>query len=216
MEAHWLAHLANVLFGAAYLVRGILWLRILSIVACTVMAFFNYYAPAQPLWVAIYWNIFFSVVNTIQVWLLFRERSAVTFTDEEKELYETVFRDMSPMEFMKILRVGQWETLDAGATIIGRDSEVSEIRLVYHGKVLVEIDDETKAEVKDGAFLGEMAFVSGSKATGEVSTLTKTRVLTWPFKELHRLFHRNPEIKSSFQAIISSDLATKLTPPGRR
>ena len=216
MDPEWLAHLANVLFGVAYLVRGILWLRILSIIACVMMAFFNFYAPAEPLWVAIYWNAFFSAVNIFQVWLLIRERAAVSFTDEELELYETIFRQMSPIEFMKVLRVSHWETVEPGTTIIKKNSEVSEIRLVYHGTLRVEIDDDSTAEVRDGAFLGEMAFVSGSPASGTVSSLTKVRLLSWSFVELRKLFRRNPEIRSAFQAVISSDLASKLITPGRK
>jgi hypothetical protein len=211
-----LAHVANVLFGAAYLVRGILWLRILSIIACLVMAVFNYYAPAQPLWVAIYWNLFFSAINTVQVWVLMRERAAVTFSDEEEELHETIFRNISPVEFMKILRIAHWVTLEPGTVFIKKGSEVANLWLVSHGTVQVDIDANTRVELRDGAFLGEMAFVSGSPATGEVSTQTETRLLTWSFIELRRLFRRNPGIRSGFQAVISSDLASKLVPGGRK
>lgn len=211
MTVEWLAHFANVLFGAAYLVRGILWLRLLSIVACILMAFFNFFAPEEPLWVAIYWNIFFSGVNLVQVWLLMKERAAVLFNDEEAELHETIFRQLSPLEFMKVLRVGNWETVPAGTVIIDKGSEVTEIRLVYHGTAEVEIDSDNKIEIKDGAFLGEMAFVSGKPASGKVTTKTDIRLLSWPFTELRHLFRRNPEIRSAFQSVISSDLASKLT-----
>ena len=209
MTFEWFAHLANVLFGAAYLVRGILWLRILSIVACILMAFFNYFAG--PIWVAIYWNLFFSAVNLVQVWVLMRERAAVFFSDEEAELHETIFQQLSPLEFMKVLRVGHWETVPAGTVIIDKGSEVTEIRLVYHGSAEVEIDSDTRIEIKDGAFLGEMAFVSGKPASGKVTTKTDIRLLSWPFTELRHLFRRNPEIRSAFQTVISSDLASKLT-----
>lgn len=213
MNAEALAHIANLLFGAAYLVRGILWLRILSIIACVIMALFNYYAPAEPLWVAIYWNLFFSAINTIQVWLLFRARAAVSFSEEEKELHGTMFRNMSPLEFMKILKVGTWKTLNPDTTFIRKGSKVSEVHLVYHGVVRVEIDEATEVELRDGTFLGEMAFVSGEPASGAVSTLTKTRLISWRFDALRRLFLRNPEIRSGFLALISSDLANKLIPP---
>jgi CRP-like cAMP-binding protein len=215
MNCETLAHAANLLFGAAYIVRGIFWLRVLSIIACVIMAFFNYYAPEQPLWVAVYWNLFFSAVNAIQVWQLIRERSAVVFTVEEEELYETMFRQMSAIEFMKIVRLGCWETMDPGTTLIHKNSEVSEIRLVCCGTVIVDIDNDTRIELKKGAFLGELAFVSGGLASGEVSTLTKTRVISWPFDELRRLFRCNPEIRSGFQSLISCDLATKLILPSR-
>ena len=212
MNAESLGHLANLLFGAAYLVRGILWLRILSIVACVIMAFFNYFAPAEPLWVAIYWNVSFTLVNLIQVWVLLRERGAVSFTEEEKELYQTMFRQMSPVEFMKILRIARWESFEPGMTIIERDSEVSQIHLIYHGSVRVSIDAGHEVDLRDGAFLGEMAFVSGGLASGDVTTSTQTRTLSWRFEDLRGLFRRNPEIKAMFHSLINTDLASKLIP----
>ncbi|MGI9240760.1 MAG: cyclic nucleotide-binding domain-containing protein [Verrucomicrobiales bacterium] len=214
MNADSLAHIANLLFGAAYLVRGILWLRVLSIVACVLMAFFNYYAPPDPLWVAIYWNIFFANINAVQVWLLLRERGSVSFSEDEKELYETMFRQMSPVEFMKILRICKWESVTSGTTIIERNSKVSELRLIYNGSVLVTTESGEEIELRDGTFLGELAFVSGSPASGDVEALSPTRLIAWSFDELHGLFLRNPEIKSRFQSLISADLASKLIPKG--
>ena len=56
MTVQLLGHLANLAFAAAYLVRGILWLRILSVVGCSICLVFNYFAPATPLWTAIFWR----------------------------------------------------------------------------------------------------------------------------------------------------------------
>ena len=47
-------------------------------------------------------------VNGAELMRRFKERSEVSFSEEEKELYETLFQSFAPFEFMKLLRVGQW------------------------------------------------------------------------------------------------------------
>lgn len=67
MSAHLLGHLSSLVFAAAYLVRGVLWLRVLSVFGCSIALTFNYLAPATPLWTAMFWNAVFIVVNAISV-----------------------------------------------------------------------------------------------------------------------------------------------------
>lgn len=61
-------------------------------------------------------------------------------------------------------------------------------------------------------FLGEMAFVSGGTASGDVTTAIPTRILSWRFDDLRSLFRRNPEIRATFHSLINTDLASKLIP----
>jgi len=88
------------------LVKDILWLRLLTVLACIAGIIFNYFVPATPLWVIIYWNLLFLAINIVQIGIIMKERSEVDFTEEEKELHETLFKNFAPFEFMKLLRVG--------------------------------------------------------------------------------------------------------------
>lgn len=67
MSAHLLCHLSSLVFAAAYLVRGVLWLRVLSVCGCSIALTFNYLAPATPLWTAMFWNAVFIVVNAVSI-----------------------------------------------------------------------------------------------------------------------------------------------------
>ena len=101
-------HIASVLTLLAYLVKEMLWLRFLTILASVAGIIFNYFVPATPLWAVIWWNVVFIIINVVQIMIIFKERSNVTFTEEERELYETLFKDFEPFEFMKLLRIGTW------------------------------------------------------------------------------------------------------------
>ena len=75
MSPDLLGHIANLAFAAAYLVRDMARLRVLSICGCLLCAAFQYAAPATPLWTGIGWNLFFATTNTI---CLARNKNAPT------------------------------------------------------------------------------------------------------------------------------------------
>ena len=54
-----LIHAANVLYLFAFMVRDILWLRILTIVAAACLIPYFYFRP-EPLMTPIYWNLVFT------------------------------------------------------------------------------------------------------------------------------------------------------------
>ena len=108
LVGHLAGHLASILTMAAYLLKDILWLRLLTILSCFAGIAFNYFVPATPLWTVIYWNVLFTAINVVQVAIIIKQRSSVHFTEEEKELHDTIFKNFAPFEFMKLMRVGKW------------------------------------------------------------------------------------------------------------
>ncbi len=68
-----LIYAANILYLLSYIVRDILYLRLLTVVAacCLVTYFYN---QAEPLMTVIYWNLFFVALNVLQVVVILRQR----------------------------------------------------------------------------------------------------------------------------------------------
>ena len=67
MSANLIGHVSNLLFAGAYLVRGLLWLRVLSVAGSTFAAGFNYFAPREPLWTGVIWALFFVGLNLVAI-----------------------------------------------------------------------------------------------------------------------------------------------------
>lgn len=204
-------HFASILTTLAYLVKDILWLRFLSILACVAGIIFNYTVPATPLWTVIYWNIIFIIINCVQIALIIKERRGVEFTDEEKELYDTMFKSFAPFEFMKLLRIGNWSEAKKDQVLAVEEEPLDSVMLIYNGLVSVEAGGQSLAQLKDGSFIGEISFITGGKATASVRALEPTRYLSWPKEELRQLLKRNPSMRSAMQTVLSSDLTKKLT-----
>lgn len=204
------AHAASILTAIAYLVKDILWLRVLTMFACVAGIIFNYYVHSTPLWVVIYWNLLFLVINLVQIAIIMKERREVSFTEEEKELYETLFKNFAPFEFMKLLRVGHWLEAKKDEVLAVEDKELANVMLIYNGMVGVEADGQTLTQLKDGSFIGEMSFITGGAATATVRALEPTRYLSWSKADLGRLFQRNPSMRFAMQTVLSTDLTKKL------
>ena len=126
-------HLASVLTMVAYLLKDILWLRFLTVLSCFAGILFCYFVPATPLWTVIYWNVIFAAINVVQIAIIVKERSGVRFSEEEKELHETLFKNFAPFEFMKLMRVGNWLTAKPGQILAVEKQPLDSVMLIYNG-----------------------------------------------------------------------------------
>lgn len=204
------AHGASILTGIAYLVKDILWLRALTVLACIAGIIYNYTVPYVPLWVVIYWNLLFLAINLVQIVIIMKERREVSFSEEEQELYETLFKNFAPFEFMKLLRIGEWLEAKQDQVLAIEKKQLDDVMLIYNGLVKVEADGQTLAQLKDGSFIGEMSFITGGDATATVRAIEPTRYLSWSKADLKKLFNRNPSMLFAMQTVLSTDLTKKL------
>src|SRR6185503_16910225 len=135
---HIAGHLASILTMIAYLLRDILWLRFLTILSCFAGIVFNYWIPSEPLWSVIAWNSVFAVINIVQIAIIIKERTGIHFTEEEQELYETLFKNFAPFEFMKLMRIAKWRQVAPGHVVAVEGQMLDEVMLVYNGRLSVE------------------------------------------------------------------------------
>jgi hypothetical protein len=210
LVGHLAGHLASILTMAAYLLKDILWLRTLTILSCFAGIAFNYFVPATPLWTIIYWNVLFTAINVVQVAIIIKQRSGVHFTEEEKELHDTLFKNFAPFEFMKLMRVGKWLEAKQGEVLATETKPIDSIMLIYNGLVGVESKGQEVAKLKDGNFIGEVSFITGGAATATVRALMPTRYVAWPKESISQLLNRNPSMRFAMQAMLSTDLSKKL------
>ena len=68
---------------------------------------------------------------------------------KDKELYETLFKDLSPVEYLKITKIANWKTFKSGETIIRQEHLVTDLVLIYNGTVNVVVGKKKVAELKE-------------------------------------------------------------------
>ena len=127
---------------------------------------------------------------------------------KDKELYETLFRDLSPVEYLKITKIANWKTFKSGETIIRQEHLVTDLVLIYNGTVDVVVGKKKVAELKDGQFVGEMSFLTEKSATATCIVKHDTECLMWKQPEFKDLLKRNPSLYYTIQGLLSNQLVS--------
>jgi hypothetical protein len=199
-------HLAFGLIAFSFLVKDIMWLRVLSIVASLFSVFYNWVIPPEPMWIPIGWNFVFVGINVFNIGILIYEKRPVSMEPKLQELYDTMFKSMTPVEFLKISKIAEWKSIKPGEIIIEQGKRVSTLNLIYNGTIDVAVDGKWVAELKDGQFVGEMSFLTEKKATATCIVKHSTEMLMWQQPEFKELLKRNPSLYYSIQSLLTSQL----------
>ena len=208
-----IGHFSFALTALSFLMRDILFLRVLATASCLLGVAYNYFLPEGPLWLVIFWLSVFTMINVIRIALLFIENRSVNFSDEERELYQTLFRNFSPVEFMKLMNLGHWYKSVEGEILAIENEPLRDVKLIYNGEVAVERQRREIASLRDGTFIGEMSYLQDSRATATVRTKRPTRYVAWPREDLRKLLKRNPTMDIAMSNLFQLDLARKLGAP---
>ncbi|MFC1693443.1 cyclic nucleotide-binding domain-containing protein [Candidatus Latescibacterota bacterium] len=200
---------ANLMYCLAYVVRDILWLRILTIVAalCT---FPYFYFQEVPLYSALFWQTAFIVINTINLTILILERRPVYLTNDQKRLHLLLSRSFTSRELLKLLAIADWKEAKTEEKLIEKGACLEKLQLIFRGMVKVEVDGEIAGYIQDGGFAGEMSFASGEPTSADVIAIQPTRYLCWQKNKLESFFDKQPRIKDTMWTLLGCDMAAKL------
>lgn len=204
-----LGNFSFTLTAIAYVMHDILLLRGLA-VASGIVAIVYMYLISGPLTV-IYWNIVLLGINSWRIVSLLRERRSVSFSDEELELYQTIFTSFAPVEFMKLMRIGEWKSADPDSVLAEENQSIDEVLVIYNGEVAIEKSGKEVAHLRDGTWIGEMSYLQGGNATATVRVVRTTRYVAWHKDELTSLMKRNPTMDVAMKSVLSADLINKLS-----
>jgi CRP-like cAMP-binding protein len=108
------------------------------------------------------------------------------------------------------MKMAEWKEGAAGEILINEKQAMSDLYLIYNGKVEILIGNKKINELKDGQFIGEMSFLSSQLASATVKILLPTIYIKWNQVKLKELMSRNPSIIYSLQAAMGAQLTQAL------
>ena len=204
-----LYHLSNGLYLLSYAVRDILWLRLITVIAGATLLASMFVKPEPPA-VAIAWNLVFLGINVVRIHILLRERRPVPLAADEQHLAKLVFPMLRPRELLRLLRVGAVIDHAPGAPLVRRGQPLDRLLLVVRGTARVELPNKPTVEIGEGAFIGELCFLTGKPAAADVIAATPLRVVEWPTTALREFLADEPDLHATVQQVLGRDLAAKL------
>jgi len=204
-----LVHTANVIYMFSYLVRDILWLRILTVIAASLLIPYFYSQPT-PLLAAIGWNVLFTVLNIYWICRLLLERRPVQLDADQQKLRQMAFAAMTPRDFLKLLGLARWESHAVNESLVQPGETPERLAVIYAGKVCIAVEGNPVAELKQGQFIGGTSFFTDQPGRANVFAVEPIRCVSWPKRQLQEFLRKNPELHASFQLILGMDLIARL------
>lgn len=199
--------IANTIYCSAYIVKDILWLRLLTIAAgLLTLPYFVF----QSTYSAVFWQSAFVLINVVHVVLLVLARRPVKLTKDQQILHSMVFRNLTTREIRSILGIASWHTGVPNEVLIDAGQKESVLYLLQHGRAEIVKNNETIDWNGPGSFIGELRFVTGQPAVADVIFTTEARYVSWDTDELRQLLEKNNQLKTAFETLIAANIASKL------
>ena len=203
---------SNLAYVAAYLVKDIFWLRILSI-GGSLMVIPYFLLQPEPLWTPLFWAFVFIVINAFRTWQIFRERQSAELTSDEEALYNQGFSRLSSQQFRKLSAAGTWRDLEVGQMLQSGGDPGPMVTAVASGKLEVSRNGKLLGSYGPGDLLGACLFEDFSESLQELldsRVVAPARVLQWDAGKLKQLTQSDPELEFVLDKLAGSALVAKL------
>ena len=205
-----IGNLANGLFVVGSGFKKIIWLRISIIIASSLEIWYFILISPTDLWTSILWDGILILTNIVMISIFLYERGMLSFSHDEAKLYFSSFSMIDKSLFKKLLKAGNWMTIESGSAVVKEDEPTEYLLNIFSGHLAVTVSDKIVANLKGGNFVGEMSFLSGGNATATVTAKENSRFYAWDKQNLIKLLKSNSELDHALKKVFSSDLISKL------
>lgn len=206
----WEFHVANALFLISYAVKEILWLRVVMCGASVATIVAMAVAEPVPPRIAFAWQAVFLVINVARLAQLVHERRPVALPPDARRLATSVFASLRPRALLRLIAVGELVDHAAGAQVVRQGEALDHLTVVVDGTAQVRLDAARTIDLSQGAFIGELSYLTGKPPAADVIAATSLRVVRWPCAALRAHLDDNPDTRTAMQLVLGADLAAKL------
>lgn len=202
-------HLSYILIAVSYYLTNIYWLRVTAVIGLSLeIVYFR--LSGGDMGAGIGWDVVFILINLWQIYWLVDERRKLAHVKDASLLRQGVFAGFDDRQIARLVASGAWKELDAGAVLTTMGEPVSELTLICDGGAVVDVDGSIVARLANGAFVGEMAFVTGNPASATVTVECRTRAFVFDMARLRKLVASDETVATAIHRVVGRDLATKL------
>ena len=204
-----IVHLGAALYLVGFLFRDQIMLRGFIIAGDLVYISYFYLAPGVPLWGGVFWSAVFTLVNVVMIARIVADRSAFRMNPEERQLFD-LLGTLSPGEFRRLLRAGEWQTATRATVLAEEDQPLDRLYYVLDGDITIDKTGRDPFTISPRTFIGEVAFLLPRPASATVTVAAGARYVSWDRAALRRLQLRTPSLAFALSAVLNRDMAAKV------
>ncbi|WP_108814622.1 Crp/Fnr family transcriptional regulator [Loktanella sp. Alg231-35] len=192
-----------------YLLINQTYLRLTMLCSTSLYIVYYFYAAETPLWGAIAISTLTLVAILIGLAALYARNASWSLPEEHKDIYP-LFNELQPGDFSKVMRMAKRMKIDQERVVTREGEEIDALYYVTSGHFTVR-KGAAQFEVPGPTFIGEVAYLMGQPSAATTTLPAGTEVLEWPRDALARQSRKNPRLKLALEALISRDLAVKVS-----
>ena len=200
------------MFVLGYLLINQVMLRIMLLIGTVLYIWYYAIVADTPLWTAVWASIATGTANVIGLLSLFYRNSTWAIPGVYRDIY-VHFDLLPPGDFRKLMSATKRIIRPAGYQLTEAGSHVNTLYYVIDGTVDVE-KFGGRFSIPDGNFVGEVAYLTGNRASASTFLASDSDVLEWEIPMLKQRATQDPRFRLAMDAMISLDLAGKVARAG--
>ena len=202
-------HLSFLVIAVSYFLTTILWLRVAAVVGLSLEILY-FTLTRQSLTTGLPWDSIFILINLYEIILLIQQRVQAKLPAEDAAMLRRAFDGLDDPQIAKLLKAADWRDVNPGDVITRQDAPVDALYFVLHGRSKVEVDGKIVAQLGEGAFIGEIAYLTGNAATAKVTAEDKGRMLAFSRVRIAKVTAGDKQIRGILFQVLGRDLAQKM------
>lgn len=201
--------LASGMYIFGYLIIHQVSLRLMTLLGSIFYVVYYAIVDEAPLWGAIYGSLLMITTNLIGLAALYFRNAQLSLPRGSVDLYP-LFAPIQPGDFRALMRLGERVTIKQEQMISREGEEIDKLYFITRGTAQV-IKRKTAFPVPGPIFVGEVAYLLESTSAATTIVPAETEMIIWDVPALRKAIKRKPRLKLALDAVISKDLATKVT-----
>ncbi|MEY8099383.1 cyclic nucleotide-binding domain-containing protein [Falsihalocynthiibacter sp. S25ZX9] len=197
------------MFVFGYLVINQVVLRTMLLIGTVLYIWYYAIVDSTPLWPAIWASVATGTANTLGLLGLMYRRSARAIPKEFRDIY-LHFNNLPPGDFRKLMRATSRVVRPAGFKLTTAGTKVATLYYILDGEAHIEKRNGSFS-IPQNSFIGEVSFLTGNSASGTAVLSRESTVLEWNVNVLKRHAARDQRFRLALDALISLDLARKVS-----
>src|SRR5262245_51110811 len=140
------------------------------------------------------WDLVFILINLYQLYRLVLDRLSFRLPVKERALLRKALVGLDDAQITRLLGAGALSDLEPGSRLAEENQPLEKLYFLCAGRVSVTIAGRAVSQLKQGNFVGEVAFLTERPATATVIAETEVRALAFDRNTLKKFFQNETEV----------------------